>query len=157
MLLAQAPALGTFWNWQLILIATGASLLLLGVLFLVLLFRHLRSVRQLTHLERMRSLEAGFPLEAPEETKTHAKYMHNAFWISFWLVFSVPGASLSAASAATNKANGSIALLIIIWGGAAIATIATAVCATVLMLKTRPHTHESDDLMKPKKPGRAPF
>lgn len=112
------------------------------VTFLVLLFRHLRTVRQLTHTERMRSLEAGFPLEVGQETKAQAKYMHNAFWIAFWLVFSVPAAALSAASTATARFNGSALLLSIIWSGAAAASIAAVACATALMINTRPQKPE---------------
>jgi len=151
MLFAQEAAPNTSSIWLLTVIAVGASLLLVFVfvMFIVLLFRHLRSVRQLTHIERMRSLEAGFPLEAPEETKAQAKFMHNAFWISFWLVFGVPSAALSAASAGTKTVNGSIALSIVIWIGAAIASIAAVACATVLMLNSRPRkADDSDGLRK---------
>lgn len=53
------------WAWLAILVLAGAALLCAFVLFMVLLFRHLHSSRQLLHTERMRSLEAGIPLEAP--------------------------------------------------------------------------------------------
>lgn len=126
------------------MIAVGVSLLLVVAAFLVLLFRHLHSVRQLAHLERMRSLEAGFPLEASDDAKMRAKFMHNAFWISFWLVVSVPGAAMSAASAGTAKVNGNVTLLAVIWSGAALASIAAVAGATVLMLNTRPRRSEED-------------
>jgi hypothetical protein len=148
MLLAQAaePSPSLYW----LLTATSAGVALLGVLvfFFVLLFRHLRSVRQLTHLERMRSLEAGFPLEAPEEMKIQAKFVHNAFWISFWLVFSVPAAAFSAASAATAKVNASVGLLAVIWIGTAMASIVAVAGATVLMLNTRPRKGDDEDGMR---------
>jgi hypothetical protein len=156
MLLAQfaAPDTTSFW---LIGVVLGVALLIGFVFFMVLLFRYLRSSRQLTHTERMRSLEAGFPLEAPvapEETESHqAKFMHNAFWISFWLVSSVPAAALSAASAGTKTVDGSIALSIVVWIGAALASVAAVVCATVLMLNSRGHRADnSDGLRKTTKP-----
>lgn len=134
------------------LVAATATSLVISITFLILLFRHLRSVRQLTHLERLRSLEAGFPVEAPEETKAHAKFMHNAFWISFWLVVSVPGASFSACSAASAKLNGASVLQIVIWSGAAMTSIAAVACATALMIKTRPHgTLNSDTFLSKKR------
>jgi len=152
MILAQSDAPNTAPIW-LICLAVGVASLLVFVSFIVLLFRHLRSVRQLTHTERMRSLEAGFPLEAPEETKTQAKFMHNAFWISFWLVFSVPAAAMSAASAGTKTVNESIALSIVVWIGAALVSVAAVVCATVLMLNSRSHrADDSDSLRKTTKP-----
>lgn len=139
--------------WGVLAIAVGVGLLLLLVFFLVALFRHLGSARQLTHAERMRSLEAGFPLEPAAEAKAHAKFMHNAFWISFWLVFSVPAAALSAASTATAKVNGSPTLIAIIWTGGALASVAAVAGATVLMLSTRlrPEDHNSalSNLKKP--------
>lgn len=149
MLLGQAAAANTPLLWVLLGVAGGVSLLLLVVFFLVLLFRHLASVRQLTHAERMKTLEAGFPLEPAEEMKAHAKFMHNAFWISFWLVFSVPAAALSAASTATTKVNGSTTLTAIIWTGGAAASIAAVVGATVLMLSTR--ARQEDDVSGPSK------
>jgi Ca2+/Na+ antiporter len=148
MLLAQTAA-DTNWAWLTVSAVVGVALLLVFVLFMVLLFRHLRSSRQLTHTERMRSLEAGFPLQAPpppEETETtQAKLMHNAFWISFWIVVSVPAAALSAASAGTKTVNENIALSIVVWIGAAVVSVAAVVCATVLILNSRGHRADDSD------------
>ena len=46
------------------LIAVGASLLLMFVFFIVLLFRHLRAVRQLTHTERIKNAVARSRISA---------------------------------------------------------------------------------------------
>jgi hypothetical protein len=152
MFLAQAAApvsSGVAW-----FSAASAGFAVLGVMvvFLVLLFRHLHSVRQLTHTERMRTLEAGFPLEAGEGTKAQAKFMHNAFWISFWLVFSVPAAALSAAATATGNVNGSTTLVALIWSGAVAASVAAVGGATVLMLNSQPRkTDESMPMQMGKK------
>jgi hypothetical protein len=147
MLFGQAAASSMTLSWVFIWVGAGASVLLVVVYFFVLLFRHLGSVRKLTHAERMKTLEAGFPLEPAEAMKTHAKFMHNAFWISFWLVFSVPAAALSAASTATAKVSGSPILIGIIWSGGAAASIAAVVSATVLMLSTRSQKTEEIPLI----------
>lgn len=144
MLLGQVDAAtaNTPMLWGLIWAGVGGAILVLVGFFFVLLFRHLASERQMTHTERLKSLEAGIPLEAAQEVKAHAKFMHNAFWISFWLVFSVPAAALSAASTATTKVSGSPTLTAIIWTGGAAAAIAAVVGATVLMLSTRARPEE---------------
>ena len=143
MLLAQAGLATTSQAWVAIL-SVATVVLFIGVLSLVMLFRHVRSSRQLLHAERMRSLEAGFPLEAPEEAKLQAKFQHNAFWISFWMVFTVPTAALSAASASTQS-NASIALSIVIWIVAGAVGIAAVVCAAVLMIYSRARKADDGD------------
>jgi uncharacterized membrane protein len=148
MLLAQSAAPNLSSLWLTIWVAVGIAFLFVVLSFIVLLFRHLRSSRQLTHTERMRSLEAGIPLEAPEEAKAQAQFIHNAFWISFWLVVSVPAAAFSAASAGTKSVNGSIGLSIVIWIVAAVASVAAVVCATVLMLNSRTRRADDSDAMR---------
>jgi hypothetical protein len=137
MFLAQSVATNASWFWPAIIVMSGFAVLGISVLFLLLLFRHLRADRQLLNAKRMRSLDAGFPLEAPEAAKIQAKFLHNAFWISFWLVFSVPAAAFSAASAATREWQGSTGTSIVIWIAAGAASIAAVCCATALMLFTR--------------------
>ncbi len=138
------------WTWPVIAILIASGLLLAFGLFFGLLFRNLRASRQLLHAERMRSLEAGFPLyppESPEDTKVHSKFLHNAFWISFWLVFGVPSAALSAASAAT-KTDASLALSIVIWVAAAVVCVAAVVCAAVLMIYSHRSASNGEGLQK---------
>ena len=151
MLLAQSTETSTSWFWPAIGMAIGFAALGIIVLFLLLLFRHLRADRQMLNAERMRSLEAGFPLEAPEAAKILGKFVHNAFWISFWLVFSVPAAAFSAASAATREWQGSTATSIVIWIAAAAASIAAVSCATALMLFTRFRKVDEGDGQWPRK------
>lgn len=147
MLLAQIAPVEATRIW--VPVASVAFVVVfITVMFLVLIFRHVRSSRQLLHVERMRSLEAGFPLEAPEEAKLQSKFMHNAFWIAFWMVFTVPTAALSAASAST-KANAPIALSIVIWLAAGGVGIAAVVCAAVLMIHSR--GFKADDGDRPPK------
>jgi hypothetical protein len=151
MLLAQSVATSASRFWPAIVVMSVFALLGIIVLFLLLLFRYLRADRQMLNAERMRSLEAGFPLEAPEAAKTQAKFVHNAFWISFWLVFSVPAAAFSAASAATREWQGSTATSIVIWIAAAAASIAAVGCATALMLFTRFRKVDEGDRPWPRK------
>jgi hypothetical protein len=146
MLLAQSSSTVTHSTWPAMMLGAGGGLMLVFILFLVLLFRHLRTSRQLLHVERMRSLEAGIPLEAPEETKLQSKFQHNAFWISFWMVFSVPGAALSAASAATQTS--ALALSILIWVVAAVVSVAAVVCAAILMIYSRGRRPDDADLLR---------
>lgn len=143
MLLTQSGLTTASQAW-IATLSVAVVVLFVGIVFLLMLFRHVRSSRQLLHTERMRSLEAGFPLEAPEEAKRQARYQHNAFWISFWMVFTVPAAALSAASASTQS-NASLALSIVIWIAAAAVGIAAVVCAAVLMISSRGRKADDGD------------
>lgn len=58
--------------------------------------------------------------------------MHNAFWISFWMVALVP----SAAATATERRE-LAGYITTIWIGASAASAATVVCAAVLMICSR--------------------
>lgn len=154
MLLAQSAGTNTnaIWLGGLIVAAVAVSLLAF-ILVLVLLLRHFRANRHLLHAERMRSIEAGFSLDAPHPTDVQAKHMHHAFWISFWIVFGVPTAAFSAASAVTKEINGNLGLGIAIWVGAAVASVAAVVCATVLMTHSRTgRNEESGRIQRPLKP-----
>ena len=113
------------------------GVVLFAIVLLVLLLRHTRANRELLHTERLRSIEAGFPLEPPDPMKIQNAYMHNAFWISFWIVFGVPGAAFSGAVAATKAVGGSLPSVIVIWIGASAASIAAVVTATILMIHSR--------------------
>lgn len=122
--------------WPAIILVAGAAAVLFVFMITIMLFRQATENRKLLHAERMRSLEAGIPLNPPEQINVQAKFMHNAFWISFWIVFGVPSAAFSAASAASHE-NGSLGLRIVIWIGSALASIAAVVCATILMIHSR--------------------
>lgn len=143
MLLAQSSLTITSQAWVAIL-SVAVVVLFITILFLWMLFRNVRSSRQLLHAERMRSLEVGFPLEAPEDAKLQSKFLHNAFWISFWMVFTVPTAALSAASASTQT-HASLALSIVIWITAGAVGIAAVVCAAVLMIHSRGRKADDGD------------
>ncbi|MCH5373643.1 MAG: hypothetical protein JJ992_06675 [Planctomycetes bacterium] len=63
--------------------------------------------------------------------------MHNAFWISFWMVFMVPGGAFSAAATATERGVEHVGVMLAIWISAAAASVASVICATVLMVHSR--------------------
>lgn len=62
--------------------------------------------------------------------------MHNAFWISFWLVALVPSAASSAAATATERRE-LADYIMTIWIGASAASAAAVVCAAVLVICSR--------------------
>jgi hypothetical protein len=150
MLFAQSGLTTTSQVWVAVL-SVSVVIIFLGVLFLRAIFRQIGSSRDLLHAERMRSLEAGFPLEAPEQARLPAKFQHNAFWIAFWMVFMVPSAALSAASASTQT-NVAFSLSIVIWIAASAVAIAAVVCALVLMIYSRGRKADyADGLLMPKR------
>ena len=71
------------------------------------------TVHRVAYLERHRStniscdvLPTDVLVRRYESTKRRQQYMHNAFWISFWMVFLVPSAAFSAAATATDRREG---------------------------------------------------
>ena len=120
------------------------------VSIIVLVLRHLRFTREKVHDERLKMIESGYSLEEPESTKRQQKYMHNAFWISFWMVFLVPSAAFSSAASATDRVE-HLGYLLAIWIGASVASVAAVVCAVVLMMYSRPSREDEDDMRMPMK------
>ena len=93
-------------------------------------------------------IEAGYPLEEAESTKRRQQYMHNAFWISFWMVFLVPSAAFSAAAMATDQRE-LAGYIIAIWIGASAASIAAVVCAAVSMICSRDSREDGGEVQMP--------
>jgi hypothetical protein len=118
-------------------IAAVAAALVFVFMVAILFFRQIRTSREYLHAERMRTLELGMPLEPPENVNVQAKFMHTAFWISFWIVIGVPSAAFFAASAISREIGANVGLAIVVWVGAALASIAAVVCATILMIYSR--------------------
>ena len=158
-----------FWRWAGSIPWFGwiPIVAILGVCAIVVLsLRYARAKRELLHAERIRAIEAGLPWQEPESapevapqvSEKHkspgAKFMHNAFWISFWIVSGVPGAAFSAASAATQKLHvEQLAIGIAAWSAAAVASVAAVVCATTLMIYSRSRLEPRDSYSaKPRKP-----
>ena len=146
-----------FWRWAGSIPSTAwiTTIAILGgctivVTIVVLSLRHARANRELLHAERISAIEAGLPWQEPESASAvpppaGAKFMHNAFWISFWIVSGVPGAAFSAASAATKEFHADqLAIGIAAWSAAAVASVAAVVCATTLMIYSRSRQEPRD-------------
>lgn len=156
-----------FWRWV-GSIPWGVWITIVALLgvwtIVVLLIRYARAKRELLHAERIRAIEAGLPWQEPksaqpesaqpESAEPGAKFMHNAFWISFWVVVSVPSASFSAAATATKELHvDQLALGIAAWSAAALVSVAAVVCATTLMIYSRSRRESRDsDSTNPRKP-----
>jgi hypothetical protein len=132
---ADAPQMAIFLVFG---VAVGGVLLLaIGILFWAL-FRHSRRNRELLHTERMKALELGQPASFSEPDKLQEKYAHNAFWIAFWVGAGVPMVAAGAAAQVMTQANvHELGLTLAIWGGVAVISIASVICATVLMVSAR--------------------
>jgi hypothetical protein len=137
MLLAQAAAPSATPNIVVFVLVALGILACVGVVLviLVLSFRHARRNREMLHEERLMAVKHGHPLEEPNSS--YAKFMHNAFWISFWMVALVPPAAFSAAASATESGERPLSFTVVVWLLAGAGSIAAVVCATVLMLASR--------------------
>jgi len=118
-------------------VAGGVLLLCLGVLVWMLM-RHSRKNRELLHKERMKALELGQPASFSEPDKLQEKYAYNAFWIAFWIGAGVPAATAWAAAYAMIQLHlQELGIAIAMWSSVAVVSIASVVCATVLMVSAR--------------------
>ena len=140
----------TFSLMPLIGLIVATAVCALTILFIVLFLRHLRFTREKLHAERLKMIEAGYPLEEAESTKRRQQYMHNAFWISFWMVFLVPSTAFSAAATATDRRELE-GYTIAIWISASAASVAAVVCAAVLMISSRCSREDVGDGQMPMK------
>jgi len=123
------------------------------ILIIILVLRHLRFTREKTHDERLKMIEMGYRLEEPSSTKQRQKYMNNAFWISFWMVFLVPSAAFSAAASTADRVE-HVGYLMAIWISASVASVASVVSAAVLMMYSRSSREDEDDMQMPMKKPR---
>lgn len=115
------------------IVSVGVAVFILTVIGLCMFYY--RRERQLVHIERMRAIEMGQPLKTPDADKATATHMHNSFWIAFWLGFGVPCAVFWAAATAAKSEQ--LAVNIIIWIGASLASIVGVISALVLILHCR--------------------
>src|SRR5262249_4150277 len=112
---------------QLILLFAGIAIfLLLSVVSAIswMAMRQSQRSRELEHAERMKAIELGQPLIPPEHDKLHQKYVHNIFWIAFWIGAGVPISAAWAASYA--MAQGSIkelSVTLAMWIGVAVSSV----------------------------------
>lgn len=153
MLFAQESADAISQTFSLVPLVALLVVAVLGallILVIVLSLRHFRFTREKLHDERLKMIEAGYPLEEAESTKRRQKYMHNAFWISFWMVALVPSAAFSAAATATERSE-LAGYIIAIWIGASAASVAAVICAAILMIWSRCSWEDGGDVKTPMK------
>src|ERR1700730_11994159 len=118
-------------------VAGGVLLVCLGMLVWMLM-RHSRKNRELLHKERMKALELGQPAGFSEPDKLQANYAHNAFWIAFWIGAGLPAAVAWAAAYVMIQPHlQELGIVIAMWSSVAVVSIASVVCATVLMVSAR--------------------
>jgi hypothetical protein len=132
--------------WFIVFFAIGAATLLILLVVTGVLVWSFYFHRQLLHVERMRAIETGHPLDTTDPGAQQAKYMHNAFWISFWLGFGVPAAAFGSAYEACGQLGKSFLLAATVWAGAALASAVSVMCATALMIHSR--SGQLDDVLK---------
>lgn len=120
-----------------------------GLLFLGFLswlgVRQAARSRELSHLEHMKSLELGKSIGPSESEKRQAKYVHNVFWICFWIGAAVPIAVTSSASAVEMHSSiHEFRIILGIWICVAVISVASVICATVLMSSGRRWSAKED-------------
>ena len=131
--------------WVFIVASAAIAFLLFAVFLFWLIFRQVAKSREMTHLERMKALEVGQPIGPSEAEKCQAKYLHNIFWISFWIGAVVPVAATSAVSSVMVQVGlHDFAIILTMWICVAIISVASVICATVAMISSRHWAKKSD-------------
>jgi mannitol-specific phosphotransferase system IIBC component len=131
------PSETQFPVWLPVIIIAAIVSLFIGVLTW-LVIRQIAKSRDLRHLERMKALELGRAIGPSEAEKTQAKYLHNIFWISFWIGAGVPMAASSAAGSVMIQTQlQDFGIIRTMWICVAVISVASVICATVLMKSSR--------------------
>lgn len=141
----SAPALGN----QAAALVVGSVIVLLslavGCVVLWLISRSFRHSRQLLHAERMKSLERDGTWGDPNQNGPLKSYVTGSFWLSFWLVlFGCVAPFAAIALVGGFRDSQSVATPIVAWSAASAASIAAAVCATVIMGNARRALSDDD-------------
>lgn len=119
--------------WTAVGLIVGVLLLLVFVILCGMILHHLRRSRECLHAERLRALEVGHSATFAEPEKSREKYLHNAFWIAFWMGAGVPIAVAWAAASVTMQENVRTGVVLTVWISAAVIGVTGVLCATVLM------------------------
>jgi hypothetical protein len=115
-----------------------AIVLLFAAFLFLLIIKQVAKSREFSHLERMKAFELGQNTSPSEVENSQHKYLHNVFWICFWLAAGVPIAATSAASSVMIQTHlQDFGIILAIWICVAVMSVASVVCATVLMVSSR--------------------
>jgi ABC-type glycerol-3-phosphate transport system permease component len=137
-------------SWLVVVVVVVPASLLFVFMLVLMLLRHLRAERKLMHIEQMRAIESGQPLDKYNQAMLEAKQIHNVDRISFALAFGVPVAALSAATLATWIVDKNLGMVLAIWISTALSIIAAVVCAIILVLNS--HRNPGDSAPKQNAP-----
>jgi hypothetical protein len=119
--------------WIFIITTVFISLLFLGFVCR-LIGKHLAKNREYAHLERIKALELGQPVGPSVAEVCQKKYLHNTFWICFWIGAAVPiVATASAATVMIEARPQNLGVILAIWICAAVIAVAGVVSAAALM------------------------
>lgn len=137
-LVQPAPlAEAEFPTWIFIIAIIAIASLFVGFLFW-LIIKQVAKSRDFEHLERMKALELGRVTGPSQAEKCRDKYLHNIFWIAFWIGAGVPIAATSAASSVVIQTNlQEFSVILAIWICVAVISVASVVCGTTLMISSR--------------------
>jgi hypothetical protein len=142
-----------FW----VVLAVAAVLLVMLILAALVVW-HLRRNRQLLHLERIKAIDAGQTASFYPPDRSKQRYIHNTFWIAFWVGAVVPVAAVITAASATSSQGLALplAVQITIWACVIPVCVAAMVCATIIMVSARRVASESPKPVLPSKPADSP-
>lgn len=100
--------------------------------------RCLLTYRKLTNTERLKIIEGGLSSELLKTIETQAR-RNRFFSVALALAFWVPGIALAGATYATVKCDGNFSISIVVWSASIIVTLASVICATIVMGRQRTH------------------
>jgi hypothetical protein len=138
------PTEAAFPTWIFVIAIVAIALLFIGFLSW-LGIRQAAKSRELSHLERMKAIELGQATGPSEAEKCQNKYLHNVFWICFWIGAVVPIAATSAACSVMIQTHvQDFGIVLAIWICIAVMSVASVVCATALMISSRHWSSKGD-------------
>jgi hypothetical protein len=97
-----------------------------------IVLRNLLAMRKLLHAERLKMIEAGQSKELLQAIENQSQ-SHRFFSIAFSLASFVPMVALLGATFATVRYGESFATPLVAWCGAVVVSLASTICATIVM------------------------
>jgi hypothetical protein len=102
------------------------------------ILRCLLTYRKLTNTERLKIIEGGQSIELLKTIESQAR-RNRFFSVALAMAFWVPGIALAGATYATVKCEGNFSISIVVWSASIIVTLASVICATIVMGRQRAH------------------